>query len=517
MVMSKNVSNSINKGLPTDVEVTLKYMDLEYLFSNKRRINRIINTAMDKVINYMASKGCYSPNFSFCNDLVIKLDKNDLNRYLVFDYYSLVLSLLIDLNMSCHFSDYGSLGKFNECFNKRLDILESINDDNVLKKEFPLLYKSYFNELEQFSANASIVSDLSKLSFDDRVKYIDFLCKKYNMSKKDFVSIINNYDKFSLDSFIKDYVMFFKNLVNNIEDISNFVDNNRIDMDAMGDHDIDKFELYVAYRYFKSMDYFTDISDKQKFLYYVSSYFKEHNNMDDDKLKVGIDVSKNDDMYLVSKTITPKGLYDMYVKFLIENPRAIIVDFDRGSFQGMNFDEVVKFMDEYYKDISVNWDFLMPGDNSFCNSAINNNDNFSNEDYLDKDVRKRELFMAKKTFYDSTYPSYRIKGKGAFSGYIGFIYSNGIVVMDKFYNNDKTGSLSYGDAIYVMDIKNFYTLSILSKSDLMRNEFCRRYIHSGNWQERVKREINFISDTSSEDIISVVDNNIKRRVRSKND
>ena len=48
-----------------------------------------------------------------------------------------------------------------------------------------------------------------------------------------------------------------------------------------------------------------------------------------------------------------------------------------------------------------------------------------------------------------------------------------------------------GHAVYAMSIQEFYELSKLSKSEIIRNNLCKRYVHRGNWTERVlKNEIN---------------------------
>ena len=98
--------------------------------------------------------------------------------------------------------------------------------------------------------------------------------------------------------------------------------------------------------------------------------------------------------------------------------------------------------------------------------------------------------MDKKELYGSTDPFYRIKGINTFDGYIGFIYSNGKVMLDKFFENTKTGRLAFGEAIYIMDISDFYRLSHFPKKYLIRDSKVDRIIHSGNWQSKVLDVVN---------------------------
>ena len=78
-----------------------------------------------------------------------------------------------------------------------------------------------------------------------------------------------------------------------------------------------------------------------------------------------------------------------------------------------------------------------------------------------------------------------IRGKDTFDGYIGYIFSNGTVILDKFYDNSRKGKVSKGDAIYYMDIQDFYKLSQLTKTELMKRKEVGRIIHRGNWQSDV--------------------------------
>jgi hypothetical protein len=50
-----------------------------------------------------------------------------------------------------------------------------------------------------------------------------------------------------------------------------------------------------------------------------------------------------------------------------------------------------------------------------------------------------------------------------------------------------------------MNMENFLELSQRSKSNIIDNHLCNRYIHKGNWQEKVLKEINgdFVCDKDS--------------------
>ena len=75
-------------------------------------------------------------------------------------------------------------------------------------------------------------------------------------------------------------------------------------------------------------------------------------------------------------------------------------------------------------------------------------------------------------------------GKNTFAGYIGYIYANGRVILDRFYDKQNDSNLALGHAVYAMNMQEFYELSKLSKTEIIRNNLCRRYVHRGNWKKR---------------------------------
>ena len=97
-----------------------------------------------------------------------------------------------------------------------------------------------------------------------------------------------------------------------------------------------------------------------------------------------------------------------------------------------------------------------------------------------------KLFMTKKQLYESTNPLYRIKGKNTFAGYIGYIYANGRVILDRFYDKQNDSNLALGHAVYAMNMQEFYELSKLSKTEIIRNNLCRRYVHTITVRKLIK-------------------------------
>ena len=98
-------------------------------------------------------------------------------------------------------------------------------------------------------------------------------------------------------------------------------------------------------------------------------------------------------------------------------------------------------------------------------------------------------------FLDGTNYLYKMTGKNNFTGYIGYLYSNGVVVFEKYYKNYEIREPVESNATYVMNFNNFVQMSMLTKSEIMDyirqggNEVSRIY-HTSTWCKRMMRVIN---------------------------
>ncbi len=102
----------------------------------------------------------------------------------------------------------------------------------------------------------------------------------------------------------------------------------------------------------------------------------------------------------------------------------------------------------------------------------------------------------KLSFWESTNPLCVLSGIHTFEGYQAYMYPNGLVAFEKFFENRKKGSYPAKDsAIYIMRFDEFLELSKYSKSELIQeiqvfnNPDLIRICHSGDWEMRVKQKI----------------------------
>ena len=509
-----DINDSLNKGIPISEPVILDKTDIANNVQNKEKMEDMLNESIVKYHNFILSQSQILFGLEFNGAIAIVTDFTTLKRKIEFSVHAFYDSLKRNLNMSLSTDDFASDEEYRESLikqaNKKIEALKRIKTPAELQRKFPVLHRRYLSCVQEYYlVKKNIIEPLNKLDPITRTKKMfqlnmDLEQKNpfYN-PKNNIVAIIDYTNSFSLKTFIASCVIAIPNIINNRDKIVNYIHNNPIDFSFLDDADKDKLELYFAYCNLKQANN-ADSKYKQDYLYYVSNYFKEHKDTTDDiSIIVGASDGKTIQSGILTTIcqevstgiiITPKILYELYRKVLIENPNLKIIDFSSFDFTGMNLDEVSAFTNEYLKDLEVNWELLPPDDKTFEEDIIRHlkesSKNLKDETTEEHEKRLLELFMKKKNLYDSTNPLFRIMGKNTFNGYIGYVYPNGRVVLDRFYDKQNDSTLADGNAVYAMNIEEFYELSKLSKSELIRSKLCRRYIHKGNWTSKVlKKEI----------------------------
>ncbi len=151
--------------------------------------------------------------------------------------------------------------------------------------------------------------------------------------------------------------------------------------------------------------------------------------------------------------------------------------------------------EEFVKTIQLNFQFFPKGIGDHREGA-------SKHSKVDEDLRKllrekhNKMLQDKINFYSSTDYLWTLEEEQAFSGYRGYIYPNGKVVFDKFYNVTREGlSPAFNEAIITMDLVDFIEMAPQSKTELLeliRNHNARsvqRVYHTPGWETRVQRII----------------------------
>lgn len=516
-----NFKQALNRGVPVETPVSLVYSDLYNLCDNKSRFSKVVDKEFEKLYKFVMGENTKLGDMQLFQTMMVTTDSNTLDKNICFSFSGIISSIYINFNIDNMYYDMVinhkdctkfmsiDLKDFIEKCNEKKSDLRIISKKKTLKREFPALYKIYLERKEKvdFYNNCSEILEnperygLSKLQA--RIKVFDFLKKNNIDENTNLDEEIRNAQNFSLENFCLDCAETLEYITSRILEIKAYLPNNPIDLSKISHFDKEKIDLYIANQFLLFAENAT-LEEKQRFLYHVTSYFlSDENRKTDTNLKIQCG-NVNNNEFQVNESgyeVIPKNLYDRYKKLLIDNPTLHAIDFRGVDFSNMNLCEVEDYMNEFLNDLSANWEFLPKDDRTVEKNVLDNIVKSSNKEENEKKKkldreRLLDLYMEKKEFYDSSDPFFRIKGKNTFDGYIGYIYSNGKVILEKYYENSNTSRLAYGEAAYVMDIDKFYSLSRLTKNELitMDDSVCDRIIHKGNWQQKAQNVINQAGD-----------------------
>lgn len=125
----------------------------------------------------------------------------------------------------------------------------------------------------------------------------------------------------------------------------------------------------------------------------------------------------------------------------------------------------------------VTWEFLPPGEDGRPPSFEAVRRHFSMPD----DAERTRIARARYEQIHSLRPSGHIVGRGEFSRYVGFQFSDDVIVLE---------NLDYGNAIYIM-YENWQRLSQRSRLDLLGDSDANydRIVHRRGWEERLRQKL----------------------------
>lgn len=535
------LTKSVNKGIPSSLAtpVILRYVDLYNILTDKGKFDSKINRQFDIFLNRIMPN---NETFRFMRSFEIRTNPENLERQIIVSPVTFLNSIALNLNYDniCTKGVSSSVGyeKYQietRLLEERLKVLKKIKTEQEFRREFPFLYEKYISELSTFKPylsfkervldnpqvppnikrkyKAAIGIELSKMleKNDSRTDLIFqnitspfYNLESINENSFEGIAAIAKTEKIlgEIDSILSKYKI--KNYINtaskNIEYVVRHMDQilqelskTIFDFSFLNEQDQNKLELYIAYMYMNAAKK-SNLEDKQKCLYYISNYFFEHHDLLDSDLSIHIGQNCSEYINVENKDgfkVTPKSLYLEYRQMLIDNPELRVIDSTSFDFSNMTLEDVNLYMKKYLQDLSATWDFLPPDESNDVLTLQNITTKTKTNPIDEEELKRRivDMFMDKKEFYGSTNPMFRVKGKDTFDGYIGYIYPNGKVVLDKFYENASRGELAYGNAVYIMNLDDFYELTKLSKTTIIRDKMCKRFVHSGDWKERVRKEI----------------------------
>lgn len=479
------LNKALNKGIPSAVVLPVSFADIINISSNQQRTKNILDEALGRYIKKISALTGKSLSFLYSNrEAQINTDVETFNKYITISESFIKDILIIALNID---NVDRIIGKnevpkdtyTEEKARKKLERLNKIKSEEQLKREFPYLYMSY-EQITDAKAQLAAQKSHSPIAYFEHIK----AC---NLNKAD-VEMLENVN--TLKDFVRYMSSAIETFIDKYDELSAMATEEQIDSRVFGMNSSKKLELYLADTYTLVAAHSSDQSIKQKCAYYLSAYMFENTEQLDD----GTSFERLMSNFNGVKTtkVTKRSVYNKFRQLLIDNPELFNVNFDYHIFNDMTQDEIDALMASYLETLKLQWDIIPEGEEIAVHpEEIERIRKDQETTKKEQGARKDplELFYEKKTFFDSTEPLIRVMGKDTFDGYIGYIYPNGKVILDKYYENTKTKRLATDVAVYSMGIDDFYKLSQLSKTEIIRDRLCKRFYHRGEWQSKVTKEI----------------------------
>ena len=476
------VSKVINKGVPINTPLRISIKMIYECCNNEDKLNQLIYYQFGE-LGRLTDSDKYKVQPAVPSEFQLYMDPETLQKKLCFSEdtilslleYNLGSKNIISRDYLYQFSKEEIPLKINKL--RKIKKKGNLSKEDVLSRDFPMMYKLYLKEKQFFKEMQTLVNKIFTPGISrEKLKEMVYECSgrlsEYGYRTPPSIDglkkIVNS---FSFNSFCERYADYFQFLFDNEQTICEKLQDNPISFNEL-DMDEEKLSLYLAFEFLAKISD-DDTLDKQKYIYYLADYFSKTDRKNDNKTMLSL---------INDETITPAILYKEFTNILIKYPELRLVNFKDVDFSGMNESEVIEFLDEYLKVFKANWDIIPVGDivKGLGDGKVN-----------DPDMERRiEIFMEKQEFYSEFDPFMCVRGKKTFDGYIGYILSNGLVVLDKFFQNSKKGIVSKGDAIYCMNIEDFYRLSNYPKSVIRKDKNVICVEHRNGWQEKLSNIIN---------------------------
>ncbi|MGN1371319.1 MAG: hypothetical protein ACI4XM_03490 [Candidatus Coprovivens sp.] len=464
---------AINKGIPNYVIIELNTQTLLNECSSNREqlekefslLKELYRTNIIKINGYTKAKEDFFDYFR----LITSYKNAETKIYISpIPFINKLKRFLNVTNPSTDFNDQ----QLSQELLKKVEELKNITSITELKEKFPYIYADY-----ELSINAyhQIKKYEERHSNNRTIEIVSTINRQYNI-----------YNSSALDTdfhrFILKQSTLYRNLIVRRQFVEGYTNRSSIDFSMFQGLDKEKFELYLADKYLEKAYETEDDKIKQQCIYYIATYIRE--------TKVSNIVIKNDQ----GQNISFKHIVRKYKKLLQSNPILKPIDEQRENFKGYHIKHVENHVKKYFFT-NVDWQIIPPGTETELNrkviDSLNRQYNYLTPEEKEKKILERySTYERKRRFFDNSGYIHKLYGQNAFEGYIAYIYPNGEILMEKFFDDYENCIPTIGEAIYNIRAMYFDNLSKLSKPTLIKDKRCKRIIHAGNWEEKAQGIIN---------------------------
>lgn len=463
---------AINKGIPNYImlEIDINTL-LNECASNKEQLEKELSLIKELYRNNIINLMNYtkSQEFFFEKFRLLTSYKNAKTTIHISPIpFIKRLKELLNINNSS--VDFNDKNLYQELLS-RVEALKQTKTPEELQKEFPYIYQDYILSHTSLSKIRRYETKHNQNRTQEIQANIDkqyYLYKIFGLSTN-FQTFIDNQSKL------------YRNLVVRRQYIEGHTNRTPIDFSMFEGLDKDKFELYLADKYLQVATTTEDDKLKQQCIYFISTYIRE--------TKTNNITIKNE----LNQEISFKQIVRRYKKFLQKNPIIRPIDEPRENFKNYHIKHVENHVNKYFFT-NVNWQIIPPGTEDELDRKVihtlNRQYNYLSPEEREKKILERySMYERKKRFFENSGYIHKLFGQNSFEGYIAYIYENGEVLMEKFFDDYAHCIPTIGEAIYNIKAIYFETLSKLSKPVLIKDKRCKRIIHTGNWEERSQRII----------------------------
>lgn len=405
--------------------------------------------------------------------MISKANDNNIGRCLKYSKVDFFIEMSSFLNQNID-----RFGKSNDEQQAYLiNLISNIHKDN---ETLNLAYS------EALSEKAKKLKNL--LENEINSEYFDAAMKDYAFykNKMDFTSYIKSAYKITTD------------FQNGMLRLGDFFDKNIDFVELSKNFDIDTFYLLFAkiiYEFNLMRENEDNILDNSYgYLYLYNNALNEENRKYDPKILYTLSSGK--------KMRYSRYQFQEDFKSLMErHPEAKAITLPKLENDNNDKYKDISLMEKltqlYSEDTQVNWEFLPEGEGIKKSQKSTNSVN-KEINKKDKEVLINETNLRIGILENSGFLGRPIKGLNTFAGYYAFIYPNGKVILEKFWENEETMNPAVGSATYVMNIDNFIEMSKISRLNLIEyiktlpEVGVKRIFHTtiNNWQRNLYDEIN---------------------------
>ena len=490
---NNEVYSSVNKGIPNyvTIELSIKTLINECTFNKEQFINEL-KLLRDLYRSKIISINGYTKSQEyFFDSFRIITNKKNAKTQIYISPNPFLIKLKTILNVKNSSLDFNDLTLKKELLEK-VEELKNIKSISELEQKFPIIYEDYKLAQETYPKIRTYARNNPKPRTEEIQAKID---RQFHL-----------YNAFALDTnfhyFISKQANMYRTLVVRRQFVERYTNDYPIDFRMFEGLDKNKFELYLADKYLIKAVNSTDDHEKQECIYYLATYIRENltNKEEISDLKI-----KNDE----GKDISFSNILKRYKKFLQNNPLIRPLDEQRENFNGYHIKHVENHVRKYFFT-NVNWQIVPTGTEDELDKKVIKSLN-RKYNYLSKEERERKIlerfkmYERKKKYFENSNYLYKIFGINTFDGYIAYIYANGEVLMEKFFDDHANCLPTVGEAIYNIRVTDFEVLSKYSKLALIKDSRCKRIIHAGKWEKKSDEVISRpITEESKEQVKQLI-------------